>query len=41
MALSDALIPSMADETKHITMLQRLPTYYMVRPNIDPIGAFF
>ena len=40
-ATAVTLIPSMADETKHITMLQRSPTYYMVRPNIDPIGAFF
>ena len=40
-ATAVTLIPSMADETKHITMLQRSPTYYMVRPNIDPIGTFF
>ena len=40
-ATAVTLIPSMANETKHITMLQRSPTYYMVRPNIDPIGVFF
>ena len=40
-ATAVTLIPSMANETKHITMLQRSPTYYMVRPNIDPLGAFF
>ena len=40
-ATAVTLIPSMANKTRHITMLQRSPTYYMVRPNIDPIGAFF
>ncbi len=40
-ATAVTLIPSMANETKHITMLQRSPTYYMVRPNIDPLGSIF
>jgi cation diffusion facilitator CzcD-associated flavoprotein CzcO len=30
----------MAEKTKHITMLQRSPTYYMIRPNENPVGNF-
>jgi cation diffusion facilitator CzcD-associated flavoprotein CzcO len=39
-ATAVTLIPSMAEKTKHITMLQRSPTYYMIRPNENPIGNF-
>ena len=35
-ATAVTLIPSMAEKTEHITMLQRSPTYYVVRPNINP-----
>jgi len=39
-ATAVTLIPSMAEKTKHITMLQRSPTYYMIRPNENPVGNF-
>ena len=39
-ATAVTLIPSMAEKTEHITMLQRSPTYYVVRPNINPLGNF-
>ena len=39
-ATAVTLIPSMADKTEHITMLQRSPTYYMIRPNKNPLGNF-
>ena len=39
-ATAVTLIPSMAEKTKHITMLQRSPTYYMIRPNKNPLGNF-
>ena len=39
-ATAVTLIPSMAEKTEHITMLQRSPTYYMIRPNRNPLGNF-
>ena len=39
-ATAVTIIPSMAEKTKHITMLQRSPTYYMIRPNKNPLGNF-
>ena len=39
-ATAVTLIPSMAEKTEHITMLQRSPTYYMIRPNKNPLGNF-
>jgi cation diffusion facilitator CzcD-associated flavoprotein CzcO len=37
-ATAATLIPAMADKTSHITMLQRSPSYYFTRPEIDGIG---
>ncbi len=37
-ATAATLIPAMADKTGHITMLQRSPSYYFTRPEIDGIG---
>ena len=38
-ATAVTLIPSMADRTKHVTMLQRSPTYITSLPQGDPIAA--
>ncbi len=38
-ATAVTLIPSMADRTKHVTMLQRSPTYITALPQGDPIAA--
>ncbi|SVB66827.1 uncharacterized protein METZ01_LOCUS219681, partial [marine metagenome] len=40
-ATAVTIIPSMSEEVKHITMLQRSPTYYMAAPDKDMIGHFF
>ena len=37
-ATAVTIIPAMASETSHITMLQRSPTYYMAAPDQDSIG---
>ncbi len=37
-ATAVTLIPAMADDTAHITMLQRSPTYVMPLPRRDPIA---
>ena len=37
-ATAVTLVPAMADQTEHITMLQRSPTYMVSRPAIDPIA---
>ena len=39
-ATAVTIIPSMADKVKHITMLQRSPTYYFAAPDEDVIGNF-
>ena len=39
-ATAITLVPSMAGETKHITMLQRSPTYVFTRPGQDKIANF-
>ena len=39
-ATAVTIIPTMAETTEHITMLQRTPTYYIVRPNKSPLGNF-
>lgn len=36
-ATAATLIPAMAGKTKHITMLQRSPTYFAARPNSDDL----
>jgi monooxygenase len=38
-ATAVTLIPSMADSTRHVTMLQRSPTYITSLPQGDPIAA--
>ena len=37
-ATAATLIPALADEVGHITMLQRSPTFFFVRPNADPLA---
>lgn len=37
-ATAVTLVPSMADKTEHITMLQRTPTYILPMPNRDPLA---
>ncbi len=37
-ATAVTLVPAMADDTEHITMLQRSPTYMVSRPAIDGIA---
>jgi cation diffusion facilitator CzcD-associated flavoprotein CzcO len=37
-ATSVTLVPAMADETEHITMLQRSPTYIVSLPAVDPLA---
>ncbi len=39
-ATAITLIPSMADRTKHLTMLQRSPSYIISLPQDDPIASF-
>ncbi|HSX68742.1 NAD(P)/FAD-dependent oxidoreductase [Nocardioides sp.] len=38
-ATSITLIPSMAPDAEHITMLQRTPTYIISQPKIDPVAS--
>lgn len=37
-ATAVTLVPAMADEVEHITMLQRTPTYIFSRPGRDPLA---
>ena len=37
-ATAATLIPNMADDCEHITMLQRSPTYFYPRPNVDELA---
>ena len=37
-ATAATLIPSIADEVKHVTMLQRTPTFFVVRPNKNELA---
>ena len=39
-ATAVTLIPSMADDTAHITMLQRSPTYMFAMPGTSPVAKF-
>ncbi|CEE94913.1 putative monooxygenase, flavin-binding family [Xenorhabdus nematophila str. Anatoliense] len=39
-ATAATLVPTMANDTKHITMLQRSPSYYLSPPANDYIAAF-
>lgn len=36
-ATAATLVPAMATTAKHVTMVQRSPTYYNVQPDIDPM----
>ncbi|MGN6161103.1 MAG: flavin-containing monooxygenase [Marmoricola sp.] len=38
-ATAITLVPSMAAEAAHVTMLQRSPTYIMSVPSVDPTGS--
>ncbi len=38
-ATAVTLIPAMAKDVEHITMLQRSPSYVMAMPSVDPIAA--
>ena len=40
-ATAVTIVPAMADDVEHITMLQRSPTYFMAAPDKDMIGNFF
>ena len=40
-ATAVTMVPAMAKEVEHITMLQRSPTYYVAAPDEDFIGNFF
>ena len=40
-ATAVTIIPAMADQVEHITMLQRSPTYFISAPDKDMIGNFF
>ncbi|MFM9122490.1 MAG: FAD-dependent oxidoreductase, partial [Actinomycetota bacterium] len=37
-ATAMTLVPAMAADCEHITMLQRSPTYVVSRPSVDPFG---
>ncbi len=36
-ATAVTILPAMADKVKHITMLQRSPSYFLMAPLIEPI----
>ncbi|MFI6937741.1 flavin-containing monooxygenase [Streptomyces sp. NPDC050418] len=38
-ATAITLLPAMADEAEHVTMLQRSPTYILALPEVDPVTA--
>ncbi len=40
-ATAVTLVPAMAEQAAHVTMLQRSPTYVVSRPSVDPVGAWF
>jgi len=37
-ATAMTLVPAMADDAEHVTMIQRSPTYVVSRPAVDPIA---
>ena len=39
-ATAVTLVPELAKQAAHVTMLQRSPTYVMTRPSIDPIATW-
>jgi cation diffusion facilitator CzcD-associated flavoprotein CzcO len=40
-ATAVTLVPAMADDAAHVTMLQRTPTYVISRPSTDIVANFF
>jgi len=40
-ATAMTLVPAMAADAAHVTMLQRSPTYVVSMPREDPVGTFF
>ena len=38
-ATAVTLVPALAEQAAHVTMLQRSPTWMVARPSVDPIGA--
>jgi monooxygenase len=38
-ATAVTLVPAMAEQAAHVTMLQRSPTWMVARPSLDPLGA--
>jgi cation diffusion facilitator CzcD-associated flavoprotein CzcO len=40
-ATAVGLVPQMANDAAHVTMLQRSPTYMIAMPGKSPVGAFF
>ncbi|HEY4067822.1 MAG TPA: NAD(P)/FAD-dependent oxidoreductase [Burkholderiaceae bacterium] len=39
-ATAVTLIPELAKQAAHVTMLQRSPTYMVVRPSVDPVATW-
>ena len=39
-ATAVTIVPSIAEEAAHVTMLQRSPTYYLIAPEEDAMGNF-
>jgi monooxygenase len=39
-ATAITIVPALAKEAKHVTMLQRSPSYIFQVPNLDPLAAF-
>ncbi|MEM7093017.1 MAG: NAD(P)/FAD-dependent oxidoreductase [Actinomycetota bacterium] len=37
-ATAVTIVPAIADETEHVTMLQRSPTWMVARPDVDPVA---
>lgn len=39
-ATAVTILPNISDRAKHVTMVQRTPTYIAAKPDIDPVGQF-
>jgi monooxygenase len=40
-ATAVTLVPALAAQAAHVTMLQRSPSYVVARPSVDPVGLWF
>ena len=40
-ATAVTILPSIADEAVHVSMIQRTPTYIAGKPGVDPWAKFF